>query len=177
MPGEVEFSAVYEELRRIAAAHLARGVPQASLQATVLVHEAWLRLNDRTWKSKTHFLALASRAMRMVLIDAIRARAAQKRPSSGERMEWGPEVAFAAPELKCPVEMLLDLNRALEELEEKDARKAKVVEMRFFGGLEFMEIAEGLEVSLITVKRDWEFARAWLYSRLGRSGLRSSDKP
>jgi RNA polymerase sigma factor (TIGR02999 family) len=177
MPGEVDFSAVYDELRRIAAGHLARGVPHASIQPTILVHEAWLRLNHRTWNSKTHFLALASRAMRLILIDAIRARGAQKRPGPAGRQEWPAGLEFATPELTCPAETLLDLNRALEELEAKDARKAKVVEMRFFGGLEFSEIADSLEVSLITAKRDWEFARAWLYSRLARSGLKSPDNP
>ena len=157
---------IYSELHKIAAIHLSRSVSHASMQTTQLVHEAWLKLHERGWKSKTHFLAMASRAMRMVLIDAIRARTAEKRQGDRERVDWAPGIEFAALQLSVPVERLLDLDSALEQLAEKDARKAQVVEMRFFGGMEFAEIAEALSVSLITVKRDWEFARAWLFARL-----------
>lgn len=177
MSNQAEFAAVYDELRRIAAAHLARRAPQPSLQPTLLVHEAWLRLNQRSWSSRTHFLALASRAMRLILIDALRARAAGKRPNSRNRLEWTPGLDFASPELTCPVDSLLDLNRALEDLEAKDPRKAQVVEMRFFGGLDFPEIAAHLGISLITAKRDWDFARAWLFSRLSRAALKPPDTP
>jgi RNA polymerase sigma factor (TIGR02999 family) len=157
---------VYRELQKIAAIHLSRSVRSASMQTTQLVHEAWLKLHERGWRSKTHFLALASRAMRMILIDAVRARMADKRQGDRERVEWTPGIEFQALELSVPMEQMLDLDAALTELAVKDERKAQVVEMRFFGGMEFGEIAEALGMSLITAKRDWEFARAWLYSRL-----------
>jgi RNA polymerase sigma factor (TIGR02999 family) len=171
---EAELSTVYDELRRIAAIHLSRSARQPSLQATQLVHEAWLRLSGREWRSKTHFMALASRAMRMVLIDTIRARHAQKREGGRDRVELGPDAEFASQGLSCPMETIIDVDRALEELVQTDGRKAQVVEMRFFGGLDFPEIAEALDVSLATAKRDWEFSRAWLFNRLA---VRPAERP
>ena len=164
-PGAPE---VYQELQKIAAIHLSRSARQPSIQPTQLVHEAWLRLNGRGWKSKTHFLALASRTMRMVLIDAARARMAAKRSGALERVTWTPglEPATAA----MPIESIIELDRALDELAVKDQRKARVVEMRYFGGLEFNEIAEALEISPATAKRDWEFSRTWLFARLSSPG-------
>jgi RNA polymerase sigma factor (TIGR02999 family) len=163
---EADVAAVYGELHKIAVIHLSRGGKQPSLQATQLVHEAWLRLAGHGWKSRTHFLALASRTMRMVLIDAVRARMAQKREGEWERLEWTPGVEMAGAGVSVPVEQIIEIDRALDELALKDERKARVVEMRFFGGLEFPEIAEALEISLSTAKRDWEFSRAWLFGRL-----------
>jgi len=157
---------VYAELRKIAAIHLSRGARTPSVQATQLVHEAWLRLAGRGWNSRTHFLALASRTMRMVLIDAARARMADKRGGSQDRLEWGPETEFTGASLSFPLDQNVEVDRALDELAARDPRKAQVVEMRFFGGLDFNEIAEALEISLATVRRDWEFSRAWLFSRL-----------
>lgn len=157
---------VYSELRRIAAIHLSRSVRKPSLQATQLVHEAWLRLEGRGWRSKTHFLALASRTMRMLLIDAVRARMAERRGAGQQPLSLTEGVEFSTPSGAMPIERIIDLDRALHELAAKDDRKARVVEMRFFGGLELEEIAEALEVSLATIKRDWEFARTWLYTRL-----------
>lgn len=163
---------VYRELQKIAAIHLSRSARNASMQTTQLVHEAWLKLQERGWRSKTHFLALASRAMRMILIDAIRARMADKRQGNRERVDWAPGVEFQALEFSVPMEQMLDLDQALTQLGEKDERKAQVVEMRFFGGMEFSEVAEALGVSLITAKRDWEFSRAWLYARLQKASGR-----
>lgn len=179
MSGNTELAALYDEMRKIAAAHLSRSVPQPSLQATQVVHEAWLRLQGKDWNSRTHFLALASRTMRMVLIDALRARTAEKRQGQRERVEWAPDAEFAAPGLACPMETVIDVDRALEELAAKDGRKAQVVEMRFFGGLDFPEIAEALKVSLATVKRDWEFSRSWLFNRLSGSphSMRATPEP
>lgn len=157
---------VYSELRKIAAIHLSRSVHKPSLQATQLVHEAWLRLEGRGWRSKTHFLALASRTMRMLLIDAVRARMAERRGAGQQPLSLTEGVEFSTPSGAMPVERIIDLDRALHDLAAKDDRKARVVEMRFFGGLELEEIAEALDVSLATVKRDWEFARTWLYTRL-----------
>lgn len=158
-----EITEVYAELQKIAAIHLNRFARTPSLQPTLLVHEAWVRLSGRGWKSRTHFLALASRTMRMVLIDAVRARMAGKRGGSWERVEWSDP---AGASFSLPLETVIEVDRALTGLMEKDARKAQVVEMRFFGGLEFQEIAEALDISLATVRRDWEFARAWLFARL-----------
>lgn len=163
-PADIE--EVYSELRKIASAHLSRTPRRPSLQATQLVHEAWLRLSGKGWNSRTHFLALASRTMRMLVIDSVRARMAQKKGGGGEHLQLNDDVEFASPAGSMPIEQIVEVDRALEELAEKDERKAKVVEMRFFGGLELDEIAEVLDVSLATVKRDWTFARAWLFARL-----------
>ncbi len=158
---------VYSELRKIAAIHLSRSVRKPSLQPTQLVHEVWLRLAGRGWNSRTHFLALASRTMRTLLIDAIRARMAQKRGSGSGALSLESHVEFGGPTLSMPIDQIIEVDRALADLALKDERKARVVEMRFFGGLELQEIAEVLEISLATVKRDWEFSRAWLFARLG----------
>jgi RNA polymerase sigma factor (TIGR02999 family) len=169
MSEEVDVAAVYGELHKIAVIHLSRSARQPSLQATQLVHEAWLRLEGHGWKSKTHFLALASRTMRMVMIDTIRARMAQKRAGDWERMEWTPGIEAAGASISLPLEQIIEVDRALTELALKDDRKARVVEMRFFGGLDFPEIAEALDISLSTAKRDWEFSRSWLFTRLSAS--------
>ncbi|MFN7937301.1 MAG: ECF-type sigma factor [Bryobacteraceae bacterium] len=166
MPPTPEIDEVYAELRKIAAIHLSRSVRKPSLQATQLVHEAWLRLEGRGWRSKTHFLALASRTMRMLLIDAVRARMAERRGSGQQPLSLTEGVEFSTPTGAMPIERIIDLDSALHDLAAKDERKARVVEMRFFGGLELEEIAEALDISLATVKRDWEFARTWLYTRL-----------
>ncbi len=159
-----EADEVYRELHKIAAIHLSRSARQPSLQPTQLVHEAWLRLHDHGWKSRTHFFALASRTMRMVLIDAVRYRMADKRQPESGSMTWTPGLEPATSAL--PLESIIEIDRALTQLALKDDRKARVVEMRFFGGLDFHEIAEVLEISLSTAKRDWEFARAWLFAKL-----------
>ena len=161
-----ELSEVYEELRAIAAAHLSRSARRPTLQATQLVHEAWMRLAGKGWKSRTHFLALASRTMRMLLIDSIRARMAQRRGAGNQPLELTAEVSFENSTGAMSMDQIIEVDLALDKLAEHDERKARVVEMRFFGGLELQEIADTLEVSLATVKRDWEFARVWLFSRL-----------
>lgn len=170
MGHDEDVAAVYAELHKIAAIHLSRAAKQPSLQATQLVHEAWLRLAGYGWKSRTHFLALASRTMRMVLIDMVRARMASKRDGDWERLEWTPGVEAAGQGSGLGLDRMIEVDRALTELAAKDERRAQVVEMRFFGGLEFPEIAEALSISLSTAKRDWEFARAWLFQRLGAGG-------
>jgi len=162
--GDVD--AVYQELRKIAALHLRRGPNSPSLQPTQLVHEAWLRLSEKGWNSRTHFLALASRTMRMLLIDAARARTAESRGSGLAPLPLDPATQLASPSGALSLEQILDVDQALSLLAQQDARKAQVVELRYFGGLELPEIAATLDVSLATVKRDWEFARAWLLARL-----------
>lgn len=162
-----ESNEVYAELRKIAAAHLSRAVRRPSLQATQLVHEAWLRLSHKGWKSRTHFLALASRTMRMLLIDAVRARMAGRRGAGESPLALTGDEEFATESGPMALERIIEVDRALDELAARDERKAKVVEMRFYGGLELEEVAEVLGISESTVKRDWEFARAWLFTRLG----------
>jgi len=155
---------VYPELRRLAASHIKRRAPQASLQPTALVNETWLRLAGHPWKSRSHFLAAASTTMRNVLVDYVRARLAEKRGGEWTRVsiEGGREPEGMAFSLA----QVLDVHEALQRLSHVDARKARVVEMRFFGGMEFDEIAEALNISLVTAKRDWQFSRAWLYDSL-----------
>ncbi|QOY86230.1 ECF-type sigma factor [Paludibaculum fermentans] len=165
MSEQSDIDVVYSELRQIAVVHLSRSVRRPSLQATQLVHEAWLRLSSKEWKSRTHFLALASRTMRMLLIDAVRARMAERR-GGGDQLSLSGDEEFSGPDGSMALDRVIDIDRALRELALHDERKARVVEMRFFGGLELQEVAEVLEVSLATVKRDWEFARTWLFARL-----------
>jgi RNA polymerase sigma factor (TIGR02999 family) len=159
-----ELESIYSELRKLASFHLRRSAPLPSLQPTILVNETWLRLARHPWRSKSYFLALASNAMRNILVDYVRTRLAQKRGQGWSRVsiDGGNE-----PEgLTVGLVQVLAVDQALQRLSELDSRKARVVEMRFFGGMEFGEIAEALEVSLITVKRDWQFSRAWLYEAL-----------
>jgi RNA polymerase sigma-70 factor, ECF subfamily len=156
---------IYGELRRIAAIHLRRSPAHPTLQPTMLVHEAYLRLSGYPWKSATHYLALASRAMRQFMIDYLRAKMAQKRDGTWLRVGLEDTPGNG---VDVDLNQILDIDRLLDRLAEEDPRKASVVEMRFFGGLEFSEIAAQLKVSLITVKRDWQFCRAWLFDALTR---------
>jgi RNA polymerase sigma factor (TIGR02999 family) len=161
---EGDLESIYAELRKLAAWHLSRRAAQPSLQPTLLVNETWLRLARQPWKSKSYFLALASNAMRNVLVDYIRARLAEKRGREWTRVTIEPG---GEPEgMTFSLVQVLAVHEALERLSQLDARKARVVEMRFFGGMEFGEIAEALKISLITAKRDWQFSRAWLYDSL-----------
>src|SRR5262245_7020415 len=131
----------------------------------MLVHEAYLRLSGNSWKSRTHYMAAASKAMRQFLIDYVRRKVAQKRGGTCLRvvMDGGPDNA-----VEVDMDCVLDIGRLLDRLAQEEPRKASVVEMRFFGGLEFTEIAEELGVSLKTVQRDWQFCRAWLLQALNR---------
>jgi RNA polymerase sigma factor (TIGR02999 family) len=156
---------VYDELRRIARQHMRREQPGRTLQPTALVNEAYLRLVDAQgidWRDRTHFFAVASRLMRRVLVDAARARLADKRGGGVSRAVFS-EALDAAAERGVD---LLALDDALEALGSAHPRKARVVEMRFFGGLGAGEIATMLEVSTDTVTRDWTFAKAWLKAQL-----------
>jgi RNA polymerase sigma factor (TIGR02999 family) len=158
-----DLTELYAELRKIAGFQIRRAAQHPTLHPTMLVHEAWVRLNGAKYKSKTHYLSLASRVMRNVVVDYIRRKTADRRGGDWKQITLemhGPTAVAGEP-------MQFRMDRALELLAEKDERKAKVVEMRFFGGMEFEEIAEMLEVSVVTVKRDWAFARAWLAKNLG----------
>lgn len=159
---------VYGELRRLAAARLRQRDAQGSLQATALVHEAYLRLcgNDAvTFRGKNHFFAAAALAMRHVLVDRARRQHRQKR-GGGER----PVELLTDPAIQNGDQVdLLDLDSALSQLEQLHARAAQVVTLRYFAGLTNQEIAAVLEVGDATVERDWKFAKAWLHRALSES--------
>jgi RNA polymerase sigma-70 factor (ECF subfamily) len=153
---------VYKDLRRRAAARLRRERAGHTLSPTDLVHETYLRLTRQraAWQNRGQFLGLASEMMRRVLVDHARSRQAGKRAALRVTLTEG--VAFArAPDLD-----VLSLDQALTELQAVDARQARLVELRVFGGFSLEEAADALSVSLATVKRDWRFARAWLFQRL-----------
>jgi RNA polymerase sigma factor (TIGR02999 family) len=155
---------VYEELRRIAQGRLRRERPGHTLRPTALVHDAWLRLsrqNRLDWQNRAHFFALASQAMRRVLVDHARRREAQRRGADPVHVSMD-----AAMEISMPDEQLVELDDALVRLERMDARQARIVEMRFFCGLSVEETARELKISAATVKREWATARAWLYNEL-----------
>jgi RNA polymerase sigma-70 factor, ECF subfamily len=159
---------VYAELRRRAAAYLKGERAGHTLVATALVHEAWLRLAGQRagYENRLQFFALAAQMMRRVLVDHARARAADKRPPPELRiaLEDAPQ---AAPDDGVD---LVGLDDALEALAKRDPRQARLVELRYFGGLTAEETAEALGVSLATMKREWTAARAWLYATLTRVG-------
>ncbi len=167
-PGSTEaLSAVlYNELRRLARAYMQRERREHTLQPTALANEAYLKLLDADgidWQGRAHFLAIAARTMRAILVDHARRRDAKKRGGDLERLP----LTEAVNALGTPVLDVLDLEAALEELGELDPRKVRVVEMRFFSGMTSKEIAEVLGVSAPTVQDDWYAARAWLRTRLG----------
>ena len=157
--------AVYGELRHLASAHLRKERSGHTLSATALVHEAWVRLADQQqpWHGRAHFFGAASQAMRRILIDYARGRAAGKR--KGERVS----LTIAEGELKMTpsFDELLAIDAALTELSQVNDRLVRVVECRYFGGLTIPETAEALGVSHTTVSEDWRFARAWLHRALG----------
>jgi RNA polymerase sigma-70 factor, ECF subfamily len=158
---------VYAELRRRAAAYLRGERAEHTLVATALVHEAYLRLVGQRagFDNRAHFFAMAAQMMRRVLVDHARARAAAKRPQP--ELQIGlDDVAVAAPSGLG----LIELDEALAALAARDARQARIVELRYFGGLTAEEVAESLGISLTTVKREWTVARAWLYAHLTRAG-------
>ena len=158
---------VQHELRKIARKHMAGERAGHSLQPTALVNEAYLRLIDLKrvkWQNRAHFLAMASRTMRRVLVDAARAKGYQKRGGEAHRVTF---IESRAP-AKRPEYDLIALDDALHALKTLDARKVQVVEMRFFGGLTVEETAEALGVSRDTVMRDWQFSKDWLRREVRR---------
>ena len=162
------FPAVYEELRSLAHRHLAREAEGHTLSTTALVHEAYLRLGDQeggsvAFNDRTHFFAIAARAMRHILVDHARRQHATKRGDGARRVPLEAVVGLAADERNG---LLVALDEALEELAALDARQARVVECRFFAGLTEEETAEALGIGLRTAKRDWAKARSWLYQAL-----------
>jgi RNA polymerase sigma-70 factor, ECF subfamily len=156
---------VYEELRRLAHRQMGGERPDHTLQTTALVNEAYLRLADQTnppWQNRAHFFAVAARAMRQILVSYARAQRSEKRGGGALKMELD-EAAIVSPEQS---KAIVDLHEALERLGTLDSRKARVVELKYFGGLNHDEIAEVMKVSTVTVRRDWVFAKAWLYEEL-----------
>ena len=161
---------VYGELRRLARRHLRGERNGHSLQATALVNEAYVRLTDFTrmeWQNRAHFFAVSAQVMRRILVDHARRRNAKR--GRGQLHVSLDETVVVAPELSLD---LVALDDALKALARVDARKAQVVEMRFFGGLSVEESAEVLEVSPVTVMRDWRAAKAWLHREVTRGGRR-----
>lgn len=160
-------TAVQEELRRLAARHLARERADHTLQPTALVNEAYVKLIDQhaqNWESKSHFLAIASTSMRRVLLEHARARLAERRGGGRERVTF-----FEAPSaLEEEPEAVVALEEALERFSQVDPDNAKIVELRWYGGLSTAEAADVLGVSTRTVERGWRAARAWLRDQLSR---------
>jgi RNA polymerase sigma factor (TIGR02999 family) len=168
---------VYDELRRLAANYLRNERPGQTLQATALVHEAFLRLNKEKnppWKNRTHFLAIAALSMRQILVQRARARHAEKRGGQNAERITLDESAFAEAATARQARDdspaggvdILELDAALEKLAALDPQQAKIVELRYFGGLTVEEAAEALDISPATVKRHWTIARAWLRKEL-----------
>lgn len=168
--GAEQFLRLYGELRQIAERMLRREAPGHTLQPTALLNEAWLKLGGHSTPealSREHFLAIAARAMRQVLVEYARRRQTHKRGGDLVAVTLADEQVGIA----MPIDELLGLDEALERLAAHDARLARVVEMRFFGGLSEEEIAEALGVTARTVQRDWVKARAWLQSELSDSSM------
>lgn len=160
-------SVVYAELHRMARHYMQDERTDATLQTTALVHEVYLRLIDTKtvdWQHRAQFFAISAQMMRRILVDAARARASEKRGGGAEKVNLD-ESAMVAPQLERSV---LALDGALAALSQVGPRQAKVVELRYFGGLSEQEIAEVLKISERTVRRDWEFARAWLMRELSK---------
>jgi RNA polymerase sigma factor (TIGR02999 family) len=156
---------IQAELRRQAARYLRRERPNHTLQPTALVNEAFLRLvqqRDVRWQNRAHFLGIAAQAMRRILVDHARTHGRTKRGGGATRVTLDEAVA-AAKERSID---LIALDQALERLTREDPRQAKIVELRFFGGLSVEETAVVMDISPATVKRDWTMAKAWLYSQL-----------
>jgi RNA polymerase sigma factor (TIGR02999 family) len=156
---------VYDELRHLAAAKMAQQPPGQTLQATALVHEAWLRLADNSeakWRDRPHFFRAAAEAMRHILIDRARRRLRLRHGENAARVDLdGCEIA--APEKE---EVLLELDDALADLAALSPERAEIVKLRFFAGLKEAEIADVLGLSERSVQRQWNYTRAWLFARI-----------
>jgi RNA polymerase sigma factor (TIGR02999 family) len=162
------FPLVYQELKRIARRHLRNETPGHTLQTTALVNEAYLRLVDQKrvrWQNRAHFYAIAAQTMRRILVDHARSRTRLKRGGA----VWKVSLDEAADISSGHAAEILALDEALRELARIDARRGRVVELRFFGGLNNAEIAEILKIAPNTVIRDWNMARAWLYHEMSGS--------
>ena len=155
---------VYDELRRVAAAYMRRERPGQTLQATALVHEAYLRLANAgtPWNDRRHFVGIAARSMRQILVERARARGAQKRWGALNRVSITDSLQLASD----PEVMLPSLDEAIDRLEQIDPEQAKIVELRYFVGMSVEEAADAMGMSPATLKRRWSLARAWLFREL-----------
>ena len=163
------FPVVYDELRLLATRKMNRERSDHTLQATALVNEAWLRLvasNARGWQNRRHFMGAAAEAMRRILIDSARRKAAEKHGGNLARVEL---TEYALP-VESNGEKLHQVHDALDRLEMEDSIKAEVVKLHFFAGLEFQEIAKVMNVSERTVRRYWNFAKLWLFHEIKQGG-------
>ena len=156
---------IYDELRRLASSYLRRERPDHTLQATALVHEAFLKLIDQRavrWQNRAHFVGIAAQAMRRILVDHARAHSAEKRGAGDRRMSLNEAlVVTEAPDVD-----VLALDEVLTRLAAIDPQQSRVVELRYFGGLTMEETAEVMRISPATVGREWTLAKAWLYAEL-----------
>ena len=155
---------VYSELHRLARSYMREERGDHTLQPTALINEVYLRLahSQIDWQNRAHFVAVAARAMRHILVDHARAHMAAARGGEFRKVEWSDALGISA---ECANE-LIDLDEALDRLEKINPRRARVVELRYIGGLSFEEIAAALELSPRTAKRDWALARIWLFNEL-----------
>jgi RNA polymerase sigma factor (TIGR02999 family) len=156
---------VYEELRKLAAQKLGKEKPGQTLQATALVHEAYLRLvggGDRGWDSRGHFFAAAAEAMRRIVVENARSKKRARHGGGRERVE----VELADLPTRMPADNLLALDEALARLEQIDSVKARLVNLRYFAGMTIEQAAEALNISRTTAHRYWTFARAWLHQQI-----------
>ena len=159
------FTLVYDELRHIAARYMSRERPGHTLQATALVHEAYMQLVDQTrvtWQNRAHFFGVAAQLMRRILVDFARGQHAAKRGGSAQKLSLEEVIGLSGKQ-----EVAFDaLDEALTRLQQLDAQQSRIVELRFFGGLTIDEVAEVIGVSTATVEREWRMARAWLHQQL-----------
>jgi RNA polymerase sigma factor (TIGR02999 family) len=163
--GQRLFETLYDELRRLARGHMRKEDPGHTLSATALTHEAWFRMAEQSrthWRNRNHFLAVASTMMRRILVNHEQARRADKRDAEIANISLTGLEAIALP----PDRDVLAVHESLLAFEAVDPRAAKIVELRFFGGLEIDEIAQVMDISPATVKRDWTLAKAWLHRDL-----------
>ncbi len=163
---------VYAELHRLAKGYMRRERPDHTLQATALINEAYLRLvgEDIDWNSRAHFIGLAANVMRRVLVDYARAHNAEQRGGGLQRVEMQDELAISAEQL----DEVEHLDEALKKLERENPRQARVVELRYFGGLSVEQIGALLQIAPRSVKRDWALARIWLFREL-RPGAKTPE--
>ena len=164
---------VYQELRRLASYYMRRERAGHTLQTTALVNEAYLRLIDyrrMSWQNRAHFFAVAAQAMRRILVEHARARKVNKRGGGGQKVSLDEAVVVSAEQAS----ELIALDDALSSLESLDPRKARIVELRYIGGLSIEEAAEVLGISAATVQREWRAAKAWLYRMINEGGQNES---
>ncbi|MEP7212391.1 MAG: sigma-70 family RNA polymerase sigma factor [Acidobacteriota bacterium] len=160
---------IYDELRRLASSYLRRERSNHTLQPTALVHEAYMKLIDQSrvkWQNRAHFFGIAAQVMRRILMDHARKHTAEKRGGDAELLPIEEEILIVSHDKSAE---LIALDDALQQLAEMDERKARIVELRYFGGLSIEETAEVLRVSVPTVNREWRMAKAWLYSEIAKN--------